>query len=54
MMKMTIAIKHKCLRCPHEWEQRTEKKPISCPRCKSYVWDKPPEKLPKIEVKDGS
>lgn len=31
--------KHKCRRCDHEWQSRVEE-PQSCPRCKSYIWNK--------------
>jgi predicted Zn-ribbon and HTH transcriptional regulator len=30
----------KCLRCGHTWRSMIER-PRVCPRCKSYVWDKP-------------
>ena len=30
-----------CLRCGHSWVPRKDKRPIACPRCKSYVWDVP-------------
>jgi predicted Zn-ribbon and HTH transcriptional regulator len=35
--------KLKCKRCSHEWIP-TKEKPSCCPRCKSYDWDKDPEK----------
>jgi predicted Zn-ribbon and HTH transcriptional regulator len=41
-------MKHKCLRCGHEWQSRIERKPACCPRCKSYDWMKP--KKEKLEV----
>ena len=28
-----------CKRCGHKWASRT-KKPLACPKCKSYVWEK--------------
>lgn len=33
--------KCKCKRakCQHEWFQKSDKKPVQCPRCKSYKWD---------------
>lgn len=34
-------MKNKCVRCLHEWMPRTETKVLSCPKCKSYFWDKP-------------
>jgi predicted Zn-ribbon and HTH transcriptional regulator len=33
-------MKMKCEKCGHEWESRTEK-PVACPKCKSYTFDKP-------------
>jgi hypothetical protein len=30
-----------CLRCGNEWETRTEKKPKTCPGCKSPYYEKP-------------
>jgi NAD-dependent SIR2 family protein deacetylase len=43
-----MAIKFNCKRCGHEWESKLgrmfkSKKPRipkSCPKCKSYSWDK--------------
>jgi len=32
-------MKIKCLRCNYEWDSKL-KKPKTCPRCKSYFWDK--------------
>ena len=32
-------MKHKCKRCDYEWESLLER-PKTCPRCKSYYWDK--------------
>lgn len=29
-----------CLKCGYAWESRV-RHPASCPRCKSYTWDKP-------------
>jgi len=31
---------HKCKWCEHEWLARTPFRPVVCPRCKSYKWDK--------------
>ena len=31
--------KHKCKRCKYEWPSNIER-PKTCPRCKSYYWDK--------------
>lgn len=35
--------KCKCKRpaCGHEWFQKSDKKPVQCPKCKSYKWDEP-------------
>lgn len=30
---------HKCLRCDYKWSSELER-PKTCPRCKSYYWDK--------------
>jgi Zn finger protein HypA/HybF involved in hydrogenase expression len=30
-----------CLRCGHSWVPRKDKRPVACPRCKSYTWDVP-------------
>jgi hypothetical protein len=33
--------KNHCVKCKHDWEQRDEKvKPKSCPKCKTYNWEK--------------
>lgn len=29
----------KCQVCGHRWFPRTDKRPVCCPRCKSYFWD---------------
>ncbi len=26
--------------CKHRWEPMQNKKPLSCPKCKSYDWEK--------------
>ncbi len=51
-------MKNKCLNpnCNHDWYQRNDERPKTCPRCKSYNWDdeehwKKPIKL--IESKGG-
>jgi len=37
--------KLKCFKCCHIWIQRTEtNKPLSCPKCKRYDWDKQTKK----------
>lgn len=30
-----------CERCGNKWIPRTDKKPLYCPACRSYYWDKP-------------
>lgn len=32
-------MKQTCLKCGHQWDSRVEK-PLSCPACKRYGWDK--------------
>ncbi len=32
-------MKNKCKRCEYEWTSELER-PKTCPRCKSYYWDK--------------
>ena len=46
----------KCLRisCGHEWKTRTEEVPATCPKCKSYVWDKPTINKETIKPKGDS
>lgn len=39
----------KCLRCPHVWPNKREKKPIRCPRCGSPYWDIPKLKIDKLK-----
>jgi predicted Zn-ribbon and HTH transcriptional regulator len=34
-----IMKKNKCKRCGYEWKSMV-KKPKSCPKCKSYFWDR--------------
>jgi len=41
-------MKHACLRCGHKWTSIKEK-PVVCPRCKSYKYDKPKEKPSKAK-----
>ncbi len=36
-------MKNKCKRCEYEWTSELER-PKTCPRCKSYYWDKEKEK----------
>lgn len=33
-----------CKRCNHEWVQRKEDPPVSCPKCHSPYWQKPRKK----------
>lgn len=35
--------KHQCKRCEYAWESNLEE-PKTCPRCKSYYWNKPYKK----------
>jgi len=43
-----------CVRCGHEWNNRTkDQKPLACPSCKSYVWEKPKEQKTKEVKKFG-
>lgn len=30
-----------CLRCDHHWYPRKDRRPRSCPDCKSALWDEP-------------
>jgi len=34
-----ILTKHICKRCGHEWFSRLNRKPVCCPKCKSYFYD---------------
>lgn len=36
--------RQRCLHCGHEWLPRSAQRPGVCPRCKSYNWDKEPQK----------
>lgn len=29
-----------CKKCNHIWNQRLKNKPLACPRCKRYDWEK--------------
>lgn len=31
----------RCIRCSHEWIPLVDGRPVTCPRCKSYDWDRP-------------
>ncbi len=33
--------KKKCLRCGHEWLPKSEKRPVTCAKCRSPYWDTP-------------
>lgn len=34
-------MKEKCKICNYEWDRKKEeKKPVQCPRCKRYDWEK--------------
>jgi predicted Zn-ribbon and HTH transcriptional regulator len=34
----------KCNNCGHEWQPRSDEKPLICPKCKSARWDLEPKK----------
>jgi len=36
---------YECLRCGHEWKGKGDKRPETCPRCRSYYWDRPKPRL---------
>jgi hypothetical protein len=40
---------HKCLHCNYKWTPRQPKRPGVCPRCKSYNWDKEPQRRERKE-----
>lgn len=42
MTTVTFGQRLRCERCEHEWNARSERKPVQCPRCKSTRWDLPP------------
>ena len=42
----------KCLHCGHEWAPRLPQRPGVCPRCKSYRWDKKPQRKGKEQPMD--
>ncbi len=31
----------RCLRCNHTWVKRQLKRPVQCPSCHCYEWDRP-------------
>src|SRR5690606_11438753 len=35
-----MATTRRCLRCGHEWSQRTGTQPKTCPRCRSPYWNR--------------
>lgn len=39
--KQRTGTSYACLRCGYNWPQRTNRTPRSCPRCKSYEWQRP-------------
>ena len=39
----------KCRFCKHRWTPRADK-PLACPRCKRYEWDKLPEGKQEVKV----
>lgn len=40
MTTVTFGQRLHCERCEHEWNARSERKPVQCPRCKSTRWDR--------------
>lgn len=36
----------KCRFCKHKWVPRADK-PLACPKCKRYEWEKEPDEKPK-------
>lgn len=53
MTTVTFGQRLRCKRCEHEWNARSERKPVQCPRCKSTRWDSHAQRegtaaLPKI------
>lgn len=40
-MPRTTVKGYKCERCNYAWVPRTERKPLTCPKCRSPYWDKP-------------
>lgn len=38
-MILSNNMKNKCLSCGHQWFQRTDAKPLMCPKCKTYKWN---------------
>jgi predicted Zn-ribbon and HTH transcriptional regulator len=41
----------KCQVCGHRWFPRTAKRPVCCPRCKSYFWDERREETKRVTGK---
>ncbi len=39
MTTVSFGQRLRCERCGHEWNARSERKPVQCPRCKSTRWD---------------
>jgi predicted Zn-ribbon and HTH transcriptional regulator len=36
-----------CRRCGHQWQNREDRKPKSCPNCKTYRYDEPKQQRPR-------
>lgn len=53
-MQITVGQRLTCLRCGHEWNTRSERKPVQCPRCKSTRWDTPRRRTTGKRAKDFS
>lgn len=49
-MKTIKVLQITCKRCDHEWISKTEKKPLMCPRCKTYKWNEKKKKLLKKQL----
>ena len=41
-----------CRKCGHMWVNRKPVKPIQCPKCRTYLWDREQVKM-RQEVKEG-
>lgn len=50
------SLTNKCNRCGYEWISRTMRIPKSCPRCKSYYWNRERRKIakPRYFINDDS
>jgi predicted Zn-ribbon and HTH transcriptional regulator len=39
-----------CKRCGHEWIPRTDRKPSTCPKCRSAYWDREIERQTVVDA----